>query len=57
MKTQTIRLIDVFVLGPFMVWYAVRSTRMPTVARAALAATGVATSLYNGRNYLLEQQR
>jgi hypothetical protein len=51
-KTQTVRLLDVFVFGPFMVWYAVRSEGMSPLARWLLGATGVGTIAYNGRNYL-----
>ena len=49
-KGQRVRLLDVFALGPFMV-YASRSAR-PAWAGALLAAAGAATVTYNGRNYL-----
>lgn len=51
-KSQAVRLVDVFLLGPFMVWYAARSTGAPEWARAALTLAGVLTVTYNGRNYL-----
>jgi hypothetical protein len=52
MKTQTIRLLDVFLIGPLMVWGGcVGAKKHPTAGRA-LAAFGVATVLYNGNNYL-----
>lgn len=51
-KTQEIRVIDVFVLGPLMIWTA-SFAGAPRWARLALAAAGVATIIYNGRNYLI----
>ena len=52
-KGQTTRLFDVFVLGPFMIWYAL-SGSMPHSfwAQDLLVAAGVFTVLYNGRNYI-----
>jgi hypothetical protein len=54
-KSQAVRLVDVFVLGPFMAWFGWRAEAMPAWARVALVASGVATVAYNGRNYLLER--
>jgi len=51
-KTQAVRLVDVFLLGPFMVWAGTRRSALPDWARAALVISGVATVVYNGRNYL-----
>jgi len=50
-KSQTVRLVDVFALGPFMVWAAAKATGLPPWARATLSLAGLATVLYNGRNY------
>jgi len=52
MKPQSVRLFDVFALGPFMMWYAARSGKMPLPARALLMVFGAGTIFYNGRNYL-----
>lgn len=49
-KSQLLRLIDVFVLGPFMI-YAAMQKDPPALLRAGLAIAGVATILYNARNY------
>lgn len=51
MKTQTIRLIDVLLLGPAMVWagWLVRD-RNESLA-AFVAGSGFLTSLYNWNNY------
>lgn len=48
-KTQLIRLLDVVFIGPMMVWGGLR-LRGP--GGYALAALGIATVIYNGRNYI-----
>ena len=53
MKAQSVRLVDVYLLGPFMVWAAYKSTDLPNWARLTLGISGVATVAYNARNYLL----
>lgn len=54
-KTQQMRLIDVFLLGPFMVWFSAKASRMPELARVTLAVAGLLTSLYNGHHFLREE--
>lgn len=54
-KTQIVRLIDVFVLGPFLI-YAASRVQSKNVC-LGLVATGVATILYNGRNYIEYRQK
>jgi hypothetical protein len=49
-KGQYVRLVDVFFLGPFMVW-AGSTGRLPGWASAALVVSGLATIAYNARNY------
>jgi len=51
-KTQAIRLVDVFALGPFMVWFGMEAKDVPDAARLVMIASGVATIVYNGSNYL-----
>ena len=53
-KTQNIRLIDVFWLGPVMIL----SSRypIPPVLRYTLLIGGVATILYNANNYLKQNR-
>ncbi len=55
-KTQNVRLVDVFALGPFMIWAASRQ-RLPLPARLVLAASGAATIVFNGRNWLEGRRR
>lgn len=52
MKAQAIRLVDVFALGPFMVWAGAQRTALPDWARYVLIASGIGTVAYNARNYL-----
>lgn len=52
MKPQNVRLADVFVYGPFSIWFGVKAKEMPTWARVAMMAYGAGTIAYNGRNYL-----
>lgn len=52
-KTQRVRLMDVFLLGPFMVFAAVKLHGAGHRKTAALmAVAGIGTSAYNARNYL-----
>ena len=58
MKAQAVRLADVFVIGPLMVWAGYKLAMAGYPARGlALAGTGVGTSLYNGGNYLKIEKR
>ena len=50
-KSLNTRLVDVFLLGPFMVWFACAS-RPGRVARAAMVTAGALTVLYNLQNWL-----
>ena len=57
-KSQWVRLLDVFVLGPFMIWYALATVPATQeedgrygVAALALFVAGVLTIVYNGINW------
>ncbi len=57
MKTQFIRLADVFFIGPVMIYAGNRLRKQgDKTLGGVLALLGVATILYNGKNYL-EQDR
>jgi hypothetical protein len=56
MKPQAVRLVDVFLLGPFMMWAGSRR-KLPGWASATLTLSGWATVLYNATNYLHERKR
>lgn len=49
-KAQWLRLLDVFVLGPLLVWQATRPAN-PRWARAAFAVAGIGAIVYNWNNY------
>lgn len=55
-KSQEVRLLDVFVLGPFMIGVALVSRPAPLL-RVLLGVVGVGTILYNLRNYQLNQEQ
>jgi hypothetical protein len=48
-KGQNLRLIDVFLLGPFMIWFGYKSQ---VTGRWIMMISGGLTIAYNGRNYL-----
>jgi hypothetical protein len=53
-KSQWVRLLDVFVLGPFMIWYALATVGcgLPPEAALILLVSGILTITYNGFNWL-----
>lgn len=50
-RAQKVRAFDIYVLGPFMMWYSVRSTGMAAWPRRALFISGFMTMLYNYESY------
>ena len=48
-KTQNVRLVDVFVLGPFMMWAGFQLKN--DAAKMAMIGSGLATIIYNWNNY------
>lgn len=54
MKAQAIRLADVFFIGPFMIYSAYKK-KLSKADRATLVGLGIATIVYNGINYLKQQ--
>ena len=57
-KGQGIRLFDVFLLGPWLVWLGARPrAELGGLERAALVAVGAGTIVFNGRNYLRNARR
>lgn len=49
---QKIRILDVAVIGPLMIYAGVKSKELPEAARAALVIFGASTIGYNGINLL-----
>ena len=50
-NVQDIRLIDVFVIGPFLIYVGMKK-ELSLPVRLALIGFGAATIIYNGNNYL-----
>ena len=56
-KSQDIRLLDVFVIGPVILYAGVQyKDKLLQWLSVSLIAIGVSTIVYNGRNYLLNKQ-
>lgn len=51
MKSQAVRLVDVLILGPFMVSYALSSMQTQR-AKTAMLVSGLLTISYNLDNFL-----
>ena len=45
-------MIDVFLLGPFMIWFGVIAENVPEWAGILMVVSGVLTIVYNAKNYL-----
>lgn len=54
MKGQTVRLIDVFFIGPYLVYIGNKSKNKTD--QLLLTGIGIATVIYNGYNYLIIKQ-
>jgi hypothetical protein len=50
-KTQGVRVLDVLVIGPLMLWGGLRLMEEHPVSGTALAIFGVSTVIYNARNF------
>jgi len=50
-KSQPIRLLDIFIIGPLMVYGGTTLKSTNSVAGWALTAFGLGTILYNANNY------
>lgn len=53
-KSQNVRLFDVFVLGPLMVYAGIKH---PNPVNKLIAIAGVGTIIYNLNNYLLNRSK
>lgn len=54
-KSQKIRLVDVFVIAPVLVYASTRKD-IPTWLRVSLGVIGAATAYYNAKNYLINKK-
>lgn len=51
-EVQWVRLIDVFILGPAMLYIAIRSKNVSVLVRSFIGFSGAMTMLYNGLRFL-----
>ena len=54
-KSQPVRLVDIFLLGPFMIWFGLIATGVSVTFKVIMVISGIATVIYNGRNYLVNE--
>lgn len=55
-KSQNIRLLDVFVIGPLMIYGAYKAKEMHPALRITLAIFGACTIYYNWKNYSVNEK-
>lgn len=56
-KSQVIRLVDVFVIAPICIYAGVKYYKtMPKWLSLSLIGIGLATAVYNGRNYSINKK-
>ncbi len=53
--SQKARLFDTYALGPFLIWYAMKSKSMGKWSRRTLFTAGIYTVIYNWKNYRAAQ--
>ena len=51
-KSKSVRLIDVFFIAPFLIYIATKANGISDFERTILYIIGIATLVYNGRNYI-----
>lgn len=56
-KSQKIRVLDVFVIGPLMTWGGLKLREKHPKLGGLLAVFGVTTALYNANNYFRIERR
>ena len=56
-KPQGIRVLDVWVIGPLVVYASTLLPKEKDLARVALRSFGIGTIVYNARNYLLIKEK
>ena len=56
-KSQNIRLLDVFFIGPFMIYVSQKAKGINNLEKFTLLGLCIATIYYNGKNYLDNKKR
>ncbi len=57
MKPQAVRIADVFIIGPLMLWAGLKLRKDYPTAGPLLAFFGGATVFYNGRNWVVRDNQ
>ncbi len=52
LKGQKVRVLDVFLFAPLMIYAGVIAKGLPMWLRVALVVMGIGTAIYNGYNWL-----
>ena len=55
-KSQMVRLVDVFVIAPVLIYAGTRKSLKPAL-RYSLLGIGIATAAYNGMNYMKNEEK
>lgn len=55
-KTQLVRIFDVFILAPAMIYVGATNKKLPMWLRGFILVSGIGTGVYNGINYLRQIQ-
>lgn len=56
-KSQAVRLYDVFLLAPFLLYVGYKAKGLSDFERYGVYFIGITTILYNGRNYLKNKNK
>lgn len=56
-KTQGVRLLDVFLIGPLCIYGGVLLANKHPIVALGLVIIGAATISYNGKNYIVESRK
>jgi hypothetical protein len=56
-KSQAVRVWDIVVLAPFLIYIGYKAKGISTLERNFIYFIGISTLIYNGRNYLKNKQK
>jgi len=55
-KSQSVRLLDVYFIGPYLVWIAIKG-KVSRIDKVVLGGLGALTILYNLKNYVRNKNK
>jgi hypothetical protein len=56
-KSQMVRLVDVFVIAPVLIYAGSRKSSLSPALKYTLIGIGIATAVYNGNNYMKNEEK